>query len=274
MFDEKIVEDIREKILGTFNDLTFVESTHQYFLHGEELDCVSHVTHKFGHPFDTELRAEKYAEKNGETKEYWMDKWRFNSLKATTSGTLVHEYGESLGWLRNGRPDKICDSCKIKYIKDKQWLVPTCKKEEAALKFYDELDPNLHFVLAETKVYSGSHENAVKLNTNYAGTFDLLMYYHHPTKEELRGLIIMDWKTNADLYKDFSRTNGKMLLDPFSDLYDESFGFYTLQLSCYQIPLEDIGLKVLARRIIWLKDDGTYQLIPTINVTDRLKKVL
>jgi hypothetical protein len=57
---------------------------------------------------------------------------------------------------------------------------------------------------------------------------------------------------------------------PFTDMYSESFGNYTLQLSAYQIPLEDIGLKVIARRIVWLKDDGTYELIPTKDVTKEL----
>lgn len=65
-----------------------------------------------------------------------------------------------------------------------------------------------------------------------------------------------------------------MLYPPFDDLYDESLGLYTLQLSCYQIPLEDIGLKVIARRIIHLKDDGTYELIAVPNVTDKLRKIL
>lgn len=148
------------------------------------------------------------------------------------------------------------------------------KKEEAILKFYDELHPDLHFVLAETKVYSGAVENAAKLNQDYAGTFDILFYFDNKKDPSKSGLIIMDFKTNADLYKEFSRDKGKMLLPPFDNLYDESFGLYTLQLSCYQIPLEDIGLKVLARRIVWLKEDGTYELIPVEDVTDKLKKVL
>jgi hypothetical protein len=38
--------------------------------------------------------------------------------------------------------------------------------------------------------------------------------------------------------------------------------------------LEDIGLKVIARRIVWLKDDGNYELIALQNVTDRLRSVL
>jgi hypothetical protein len=65
-----------------------------------------------------------------------------------------------------------------------------------------------------------------------------------------------------------------MLLPPFEDLYDESLSLYTLQLSCYQIPLEDIGLKVIGRRIIWLKDDGTYEKISLQDVTQKLRKTL
>jgi hypothetical protein len=67
---------------------------------------------------------------------------------------------------------------------------------------------------------------------------------------------------------------GKFLLPPFADYYEEPLSYYTAQLSCYQIPLEDIGLKVIARRIVWLKDDGNYELIPLNDVTDRLRSVL
>ncbi len=275
----KEVERTRELILGTFNKLQFIEETHQYFLPKEngdliELDCVSHVTHKFQEPFDSEKIATNYAIKHGETKDYWLDKWRYNSLKATTTGTLVHEFGESMAWLRNGHPERVTESCKCKLHEKEGWLIPTRTKEEAIIKFWDDLHPNLHFVLAETKVYSGSHENAVKLNQDYAGTFDLLMYYHDENNPKNSGLVIMDYKTNVDLYKDFSRQNNKMLYPPFNNMYNENLSLYTLQLSCYQIPLEDIGLKVVGRRIIWLKDDGTYELLPVPDVTKKLKSVL
>ena len=273
--EPKEVTKIRNKILKEFDDLVFVEEGHKYFLNGEQLPSVSEVTHKFSqYPFDSEERAVAYAEKNGETPQYWLDKWRFTSLKATTSGTLTHEYGEGLGWLRNGHPELLPNSCKPKYIKDKGWLIPTRPKEEAVLKFYDELHPNLHFVLAETKVYTGKNLKLTNLQQNYCGTFDILFYYKDTNNDENSGLCIFDFKTNKDLRKDFSRKNGRFLLPPFGDLYEESLSFYTLQLSCYQIPLEDIGLKVIARRIVWLKDDGTYELLPLQDVTDRLREVL
>jgi hypothetical protein len=57
-------------------------------------------------------------------------------------------------------------------------------------------------------------------------------------------------------------------------LYDESYGLYTIQQSCYQIPLEDIGLKVIGRRLIWLKDDGTYENVRLKDYTKQLREVL
>ena len=273
--EPKEVTAIRKKILTEFKDLTFIEDGHKYFLNGQQLPSVSEVTHKFcQYPFDEEAQAVTYAEKHGETPQYWLDKWKFTNLRATTSGTLVHEYGESLGWLRNGHPELITESCKTKYIKGKEWLIPTRNKEDAVLKFYDELNPNLHFVLAETKVYTGKNRELTNLKQDYCGTFDILFYYKDPDNDRNSGLSIFDFKTNKELRKDFSRENGKFLLPPFGDFYEEPLSYYTAQLSCYQIPLEDIGLKVIARRIVWLKDDGTYEIIPLQNVTDRLRSVL
>ena len=268
------VTEIRNKILNEFNDLVFEEGPHKYFIGDIELPSVSQVTHQFTVPFESDEVAERYAEKNGMTKEYWLDQWKFNNLRATTTGTLVHAYGESLGWMRNGHPEKITEENKCKYIKEKNWLIPTRKKEEAILKFYDELNENLHFVLAETKVYTGKNKEVTNLKQDYAGTFDILFYYKDPNDDSKSGLCIFDFKTNSELYKDFNRNNGIMMYAPFSDMYSEPYGAYTLQLSAYQMPLEDIGLKVIARRIVWLKDDGTYELIPLKDVTKQLREVL
>lgn len=270
--EPKEVTEIRNLILNSFNELIFIEDGHKYFLRGEELQSVSHVTHQFEPQSDWDAIATNYALKHGETKEYWQEQWRYNSLKATIRGTLTHEYGESIAWLRNGFPERICQSCLCKHVDN--WMVPTHPKEEAILKFWDELPPNLHFVLAETKVYSGVNPNLPKLNKNYAGTFDLLFYYKHPIDDSKSGLLVCDYKTNKELTKEFSRAKDKMLLHPFENLYDEAQSLYTLQLSCYQIPLEDIGLKVIGRRLIHLKDDGTYEKIALPDVTKELRNTL
>ena len=274
--EPKEVTEIRHKILTEFSDLIFDEGPHKYYLNGVELPSVSHVTHQFKEEEDFNKVAINYAKKNGFTPEYWLDKWKFNNLKATVSGTSIHEYGESLGWMLNGHPEFITQENKVKYIPEKNWLIPTRKKEEAILSFWEEVfqDKNTWFVLAETKVYTGKNKELTNLKQDYAGTFDLLWYYKHPTDDSKSGLIILDYKTNKSLEEDFARSKGKFFLAPFSDMYSEALSSYNLQLSAYQIPLEDIGLKVIGRRIIWLKEDGTYELIPTKDYTKELREVL
>lgn len=267
--------EARYKILDTFKDLTFIEEGHKYYLNGINIPSVSSVIHQFEEEDDFNLIAERYAEKHGETKEYWLDKWKFNNLKSTTSGTLVHEFGESLGWLRNNHPELITDSCKCKYIKDKQWLIPTRPKEEAIIKFMNDLPSSYHLVLNEAKVFSGLNENK-ELNpkNQYCGTFDILFFYDGDGNKDKAGFVIFDYKTNKDLENSYSRDFGKFLKEPFFNMFSEPKSIYTLQLSAYQIPLEDIGLKVIGRRLIWLKDDGTYEKIPLNDVTKTLREIL
>lgn len=269
------VTDIREKIISSFKDLEFYEENHKYFLNGKELPSVSAITHKFQEEFDSENIAANYALKHGETKEYWLDEWKYNSLKATTTGTLVHEFAEGYFWLHNQHKDLMPKSCLSKYDKYFKDIIPTRPKEEAVIKCYKDLPKDYWFVMNETKVYSGL--NPIKeMNTEqqYCGTFDLLMYYKCPTDDSKSGLIIMDWKTNASLINDFSRNKNKMMYEPFSDLYAESLGNYYLQLNLYQIPLEDIGLKVIGRKILHLLDDGTYEKHDVPNLTQKLRNAL
>jgi hypothetical protein len=260
--EPKIVAEIREKILSSFKDLTFDEKPHKYFLNGAELPSVSSVIHRFQEQTDFNEVAVGYAKKNGYTPQYWLDKWKFNNLIATTTGSRVHEFGESVGWLRNGHPELITEHNKCNYDEERGWLIPTRPKEEAVLKFYDEFPKNLHFVLAETMVYANkTDDEKYRVVNQFAGTFDLLAYYQDPEDDEKSGLVILDWKTNKSLLDDYSRNNDKRLLPPFQYMYDENLSIYTLQLSLYALCLRNIGLDIKACRLIWLKEDGTYELV-------------
>lgn len=192
------VTNIREKILSTFNKLQFVEESHQYFLpnsKGEliEYDCVSHITHQFVPPTDWEQVAENYAIKHGRTKEDVQEEWHYNNIKATNSGTGTHLYGEQWMELFLGNPDNICEVIKPQF--QDGYLLPHSPKEEAVAKFNEDLfrTPNMYPVLAETKVYTGIN-NLYSLKTNYAGTFDILYYFKHPTDSNKSGLLILDYK--------------------------------------------------------------------------------
>lgn len=66
--------------------------------------------------------------------------------------------------------------------------------------------------------------------------------------------------TNRELTKDFIRSNNIMMLPPFDNMYDESLSHYYLQFNLYQRMMESVGLNIIARRLIHIKRDGTYEV--------------
>ena len=269
-YDLPEIVRIRENIVNSYsNKLKFIEETHQYFLDGVEYDCVSHVTHKYN-PFDQEKVAnETYLRaKNNPNSKYYgktvkqiIKEWEDHSADACEKGTNVHAFGESMFYYLTGTGE-ILDECKDAF-KDGV-PSPRNKKEEAVLKFWNDLPENMIPVLAETKVFN-------KIGTPYAGTFDILFYYLDTKCPEKSGLVIFDYKTNADLYKNF---NLQTMLAPFDDYLDQPIGYYRLQLALYQIPIEYLGYKVVGRRLIWLKEDGEYDKVKIPDLTDRLRREL
>lgn len=232
------VDFLKNKILNSFKGLTFVEEGHKYYLNNTEMLPVSNVTHEFKEHFDTNGIATRYGIKHNMATEAVIKMWEDNAKEACEFGTSVHNFAED-------------------YFYDRT-LKPRNKHEEAVVKFWNDMPDFIIPVLCETRVYSEEFK--------YAGTFDLLLY------DSLnKGLLIFDYKTNKDLFKNFAN---KRLLEPFTDFLDQPFGLYNLQLSCYQIPLEDIGLKVIGRRLVWLKPNGEYEKIATKNLTNELRTCL
>ena len=272
-----IVTETREKILKAFEDLEFYEEGHKYLLHGQEITLsVSGVGHRFiREPFNEKLQAARYAQKHGKTAEYWIKQWKCNSFRATTLGTKTHAYGESLGYLRAGHPELICPMIRPQYNETYNYLAPIHPKEEAVLKFMDELPGSYHLVLNETKVYSGKNPDTNKnLKELICGTFDMLYYYDGDGNPSKAGFMILDYKTNASLYSDYNRKFSKTLLPPFSNMIEEDLSLYTIQLSLYALMLEDIGISIIDRKIVWLTNEGTYEVISVPDVSNKLRNVL
>ena len=272
-----IVTETREKILKAFEDLEYYEEGHKYLLHGQEITLsVSGVGHRFiREPFNEKLQAARYAQKHGKTAEYWIKQWKCNSFRATTLGTKTHAYGESLGYLKAGHPELICPMIRPQYNETYNYLAPIHPQEDAVLKFMDELPGSYHLVLNETKVYSGKNPDASKnLKELICGTFDMLYYYDGDGNPSKAGFMILDYKTNACLYSDYNRKFSKTLLPPFSNMIEEDLSLYTIQLSLYALMLEDIGIPIIDRKIVWLTNDGTYEIISVPDVSDKLRKFL
>lgn len=274
IWENEKYKQIREKILNSFNELVFVDEGHKYFVGERELFSVSVVTHLFKEHFDSETKAVETSERNWDnpnskyyrmTPEEILSQWKEKSENACTHGTEVHEFGESCFYYMTGQYDKILPEFKCRLTSDGGFESKS-PKEDAVVKFYQDIPKCIVPILAETKVYDA--------NLGYAGTFDILFYYDATLDgkdDSYSGLFECDWKTNEDLYKNFME---KKLLAPFDNLLDMPLSVYKLQLSLYQICLENIDLKTVARRILWLKPDGTYEKIPLEDYTITLRETL
>ena len=129
-----------------------------------------------------------------------------------------------------------------------------CGQERAVIKFWNDLPEHVVPLILELQMY---HKQYM-----YAGTADVPLY-----NKKTKTVIIADYKTNKDLFKNF---RGKKLLHPFTDLLDNPFNKYQIQLSYYQLLFEQVGLNVSSRKIIWLKKDGEYEVFDTVDYTEKL----
>lgn len=226
---------LKTLITSQFDKLEFEPLEHKYTLDGENLTSVSNVIKRFEEGFDTETKSIAYAEKYGLDLETVRANWKKKGSDACDFGHQVHDFGEE-------------------YFHNKN-LKPRNGHEKAVIGFWNGIPSSIVPLLCETMIFTKKYQ--------YAGTFDLLLY--NPSED---GVIIVDYKTNKDLFKNY---RGKMLLSPFDFLLDNPYNHYQIQLSLYQIPLEDAGIKVIDRWIIWLKDDGQYSAYNTYDYSNLLR---
>lgn len=231
--------DLLKKITEPFNDLTFEEKKHRYFVKEEPIKTsVSGLISEFYEHFNAEAVAPYSARKLGITTEEVLKQWADINQESRDRGHRVHNFGELYQFNRN--------------------LKPSCPQEEALVSFWQSVPEHIIPVAAELRMYHFKYL--------FAGTADIILF---DTKTQT--YIIADYKTNKDLFKNFK---GKTMLAPFENLLDCPLNHYVVQLSYYQILLEQIGIKVSKRIIIWLGLDGKFSTIQTDDVTDILKLTL
>ena len=263
-----ICENTRKLLCEKFGNIQFVEEGHEYFIEKEKYTPVSTVISEYEQPFDEDRVAENYARKNNRTKEDVLKEWKFKNLKSTIGGSRVHEFGESYTNMVAGFPEKICESNRKQYVdcRGEMVLVPTYAKEFSVKKFYDEKSDCLIPVGAEFKLSTRYMGDKVR---KICGTCDLLFYEEDPLFGEGQ-FVLADWKTNVSLKNDFKRKNGICMKFPFDNMIDDALSHYTLQFNLYRRMLESVGVKIGDMRLIWLKEDGDYEIIKIGKLSDSI----
>lgn len=229
------LESVHSVISNSFKELFFEEERHIYKVDEKVLPSVSSMLKNHYPEFDDVYWAKIKGKENFQQV---LQEWKTKTQKALSNGTTVHLFAEE--WWNN------------KKIKAES------PQQEAVLKFLNNLTETGRYTLLNTELqmYSKKYD--------FAGTCDLLMWDHLNDYA-----VIMDYKTNENLDKEFG-----FLLSPFEYTPNSSFNKYQIQLSYYQLILEEINIEVKERYVIWLKQDGNYETRPCYDYTNVLKEYL
>ena len=244
-----VTRELQKQVMLPFIKLDFNEEKHIYFLDGKPLKkSVSGVIKNFYAPYPAEQEAERLATSSnkggivnkytGMSKQQILELWKEINLESTTRGSRVHLFGENYPINRT--------------------LKPSCPQEEAVKKFWDGLPEHIIPVALELRMY-----HFTKL---FGGTADIILF-----DTRTQSYIIADYKTNADLFKNY---NDKRMLAPFQDMLDCPFSHYEIQLNLYQIMLEQIGVQVSRKIIVYLTMQGEFVMYDVRDLKEKLNKYL
>lgn len=256
------LNSIRELILNASSKIKFEEKEHRYFYDGEECIPVSKVIDFFIQETDFDKVAQNYCRKNNLIKP-WQEvrqEWTMKGVCSTTNGTFVHQYGEDLTKICNINSSFIGDvSPHLKeFCEVDNYYIPIHPKQIAIYKYFEYCLSNKEIpFLAEIKLVLDKYK--------ISGTFDQLVY-SIPKK----GFVIRDYKTNETLTKSFV----KPMLKPFELYNDEALSHYIIQQNIYSLMLREIGVEVLGKELVWVKENGQFELISLPNLEKQVLKAI
>lgn len=230
--------ELYSRINSVFSDLQFEERRHLYSIVRQGkliyLPSVSSLVKSHVPKFDVEKMLPFSAKKENTTVHELRRKWQLTNQTACDLGHKTHSFLERYTGLE----------------------APSTPQEEAGIKFIRSLEGKYRVNVREFRAYSEKYL--------FAGTMDLPLEVIEGTD-----LVIADYKTNGDLFKAYD-----YLYEPFSYLESSPYNQYQLQLSYYQILLEDVGFRISGRKLVHLRADSTFIVHDTWDFTNELRKVL
>ena len=243
------MESIPSELFTAFNDITFYDEPHKYFLGGKELISVTTLIGKYHEPFDEDYWSGYKATEYNLTPEEVLRAWKFINRKGTIKGSAIHDYAENL--FQNKKFEYPQQMILNEFGFDPVWNEYEITKKHVD-KFYNEVQGKLIPIRTEMVVYDKE--------TLIGGMLDILFY-----NVKMKEFQIWDWKTN----KKFDRENKeRYLLGNLCTIEDSDLEVYSLQLEMYkQIIEKNVPIKLGQSYIVWFSHrNESYEIIKT---TDR-----
>lgn len=242
---------IKDKLGKAFTDLIFEVNTHTYCLHGELLISVSKKVESHYDKFDAakmlpfSARKASLEESRDVTVGELAHRWQTINKTACDLGHETHDYLEAFEGIQT--PSTAQQQAGVKFL---EYLL------NEHIPYGDELIRRYEILYRELPLFSELY--------SYAGTPDLLLWDYMSNT-----IVIVDYKTNKNLWKTYG-----MLNTPFEFLECHPYNKYQLQLSYYQIMLEEAGFTVGQRLLAYLKSDSTYEVYPLSDFTLDLRVIM
>jgi hypothetical protein len=227
---------IPPEIFYKFNDLKFIDKTHQYFLNKKQLTSVTTYIHKFQEKFDSDYWSLRKAEELGISQAEMVAEWKAINLKSQVKGSAVHNYIENLfnnkifPFPTSSEVDKATmDEIHEEFIKIRYHID----------RFYADVAGKLIPIKNEYVMYDEE--------LGIAGMTDMLFY-----NVKYKCFQVWDWKTNKQLR---TENSFQKLKGPLAHLDDCEINIYSLQLHIYKYILKrQLGIELGDCYIVWFNE--------------------
>ena len=237
---------ISSELFTAFNDITFHDEPHKYYLDKRELISVTTLIHKYQEEFNEDYwsnyKADQFRLKQYEV----LRAWNFINKKGTIKGSAIHDYAENLFLNKKFEYPK-------QIILNEFGFDPVFREYEITKKHVDEFYSDVQGKLIPIKTELVVFDREALI----AGMLDMLFW-----NVRMKEFQIWDWKTNKDFT--FEMKSRHLLGDLFM-LEECDLEIYSLQLELYkQIIERNTNIKIGKSYIVWFSHNNeSYQIIET-----------
>ena len=241
-------EEYLKELNKAFGDFKFYEEDHHYEYKGERVGIsVTRLIEDYCNEFDAETIAERVAVRDNKTVQEVLDEWEYKNKFACEKGSTCHEFAQSL-WSGNEYTFKEFDNSEGYFIATELITTQACN-------FHNDYEDRLEHLADEYVI--GSEEY------NLASAIDHLFI-----NKLTGGLVLVDYKTNSDIYKDqkyYKNSHKKppKMKVPLHNIDDFTIKHYHIQLSIYKYLVEKYtNLKIEEMFIVYFSENiKNYEII-------------
>lgn len=247
-------EEYLKELDKAFGDFKFFPEDHHYEYKGETIELgVTTFIEQYANEFDAEMIAKRIATKNNRSVEEILKNWEYKRDFSCEKGTNGHCKAQSLWNNEIYRPLHFDGSEAFKKVNEAIY--------KQAIDFYNDYKDKLEHLADEYVIGD--------VQCNLASCID-----HIFISRLTRGLILVDYKTNSEMYK--NEKYAKPMKAPLQHLKDTKINHYALQLSIYKYLVEThTDLKFEDMFIVWFSElNENYKIIRVPYLKNEVNEIL